>query len=92
MIGDKLGALVKDTVSGFKGIASARHEYLNGCIRYSVTAQELKEGKVIEENFDTEQLVRVGPGVRDAMKLPDAAADATGGPRTVPSRPSVPAR
>jgi hypothetical protein len=32
----KLGDEVVDTISGFTGIAIARHEYLNGCVRISL--------------------------------------------------------
>lgn len=39
-----LGKEVKDKVTGFKGIAVARCEYLNGCVRIEVQPLELKDG------------------------------------------------
>lgn len=53
----KLGDKVKDTISGFTGIAVARHEYLQGCIRISVQALVDKDGKLSESHaFDEPQL------------------------------------
>ena len=53
-----LGDKVKDTVSGFTGIAVSRHSYLNGCDRISVQpAYKLKEGKLPDScTFDEPQL------------------------------------
>jgi len=54
-----LGDLVKDKVSGFKGIAVSRHSYLNGCDRISVQPLvEKKTGKHLDScTFDEPQLV-----------------------------------
>ncbi len=45
----KLGVTVKDLVTGFKGIATSRVEYLNGCVQYYVqpglTEKQLADGK-----------------------------------------------
>ena len=41
----RLGDRVKDTVTGFKGIATSRHEYLNGCVRWGVTEERIDKGK-----------------------------------------------
>ncbi len=35
----KLGDHVRDTISGYEGIATARHEYLNGCERISISGK-----------------------------------------------------
>lgn len=61
----KLGNLVKDKISGFTGIATAKTEFFNGCIRVYVTPQELtKDGSLIrEEWFDQEQLDIVNQGI-----------------------------
>lgn len=49
----KLGDKVKDTVSGFEGIAVARHSYLAGCDRFAVQPPIDKDGKLPEsETFD----------------------------------------
>jgi len=52
-----LGDEVKDSVSGFKGIAVAKHTYLQGCDRVSVQPSIDKEGKLPEaQTFDEPQL------------------------------------
>lgn len=56
----KLGQKVKDTITGFEGIALGRTEWLYGCVRVTVQPQQLFEGKTIEpEVFDEPQLVVV---------------------------------
>ena len=53
----ELGQEVRDTVSGFQGIAVCRHIYLNGCARLSIQAPIDKEGKLPEAvTFDEPQL------------------------------------
>ena len=84
----KLGERVKDTVTDFKGMAIARCEYLNGCIRIQVQPKELnKDGKIIESEWiDEGQLIREieeeALGLRREKKY--------GGPGTVPSEISHP--
>ena len=41
----KLGNQVKDIVTGFEGIATAKVEYLNGCIQYYVKPKIDEDGK-----------------------------------------------
>lgn len=77
-----LGDTVKDKITGFKGVAISRHEYLNGCIRFCVQPPVDKNGKVPEEeSFDEEQLQVV------KKKAPKRKRTTTvGGPnRTMPS-------
>jgi len=51
------GAEVKDRVSGFTGIVTARHDYMWGCVMYSVQPQELHEGQPVENRaFDEARL------------------------------------
>jgi hypothetical protein len=53
----KLGDVAVDRISGFKGVATCRLEYLNGCVRWQVSPQELHDGKPVESHyFDNEQL------------------------------------
>lgn len=48
-----LGKKVQDRITGFKGIAVARVEYLNDRTSIGVQSQELKDGKPIDtEYFD----------------------------------------
>jgi len=54
----ELGDLVKDSVSGFKGIAVSKHSYLQGCDRISVQPPIDKNGKHPESvTFDEPQLI-----------------------------------
>lgn len=53
----KLGAKVRDTITGLEGIVIHKTEWLNGCWRIGVQPQELKDGKPVEYSvFDVEQL------------------------------------
>ena len=53
----ELGQKVKDKVSGFKGVAVAKYEFLNGCTRINVQPKIDKDGKLPEaEAFDEPQL------------------------------------
>jgi len=54
----ELGSEVMDLVSRFKGIATAKHLYLNGCARITIQPMVDKEGKLTEaQTFDEPQLV-----------------------------------
>jgi hypothetical protein len=76
-----LGAKVRDKVSGFTGIVVGRHEWLYGCLCYSVRPQELHDGKPIErQSFDEDTLELLEQALSD---------DVTpgGGPAPKVSRP-----
>lgn len=62
-----LGDKVKDTVTGFKGVAIGRTTWLHGCDRITVQPEGLtKEGKLYEtQNFDEPQLVVIGKKVKE---------------------------
>lgn len=52
---------VKDTVTGFEGIIISRLEHMNGCKRYEVQPNKLKDGKPIESIWiDEQQLIETG--------------------------------
>lgn len=53
-----LGDKVKDIVTGFVGIATARHSYLNGCDRLTIQpSYKVKEGiQPDSQTFDEPQL------------------------------------
>ena len=56
----KLGDRVKDSITGFKGIAIARSEWLNGCKRIEIQPEILKDGKIVEADwFDERQIVLI---------------------------------
>ncbi len=53
----ELGDLVKDSVSGFEGVAVSSHHYMQGCVRFAVQPKIDKEGKLPEQQvFDEPQL------------------------------------
>ena len=62
----KLGQKVKCMVTGFVGIATARCEYLNGCVQYCVIPRtNAKENKMPEGLYiDVGRLKVVGEGVK----------------------------
>lgn len=86
---------VQDRITGFKGIAIARTEWLNGCVRLTVQPQELKDGKPIDaQAFDEEQLALLEKG-KGRAKAPTGAPvipAKTGGPHPEPARASDPTR
>ncbi len=74
----KLGCTARDTITGFEGIVIGVTEWLNGCVRYGIQPQELKDGKIIEANwFDSEQIELV-------KKTKKKAAKPAGGPMPDP--------
>jgi len=75
----ELGQKVKDNITGFAGIATAKCEYLNGCISIQVKPIKLtKEGKMIEaEWIDEQQLIITSRAT-------------VGGPQDIPSELSRP--
>lgn len=65
----KLGKKVKDKVTGFEGIATARCEYLNGCTQYCVEPKATKEGAMLEAKYiDDSQLTVVSKGLNVKKK------------------------
>jgi len=76
----KLGSRVKDTISGFTGILTARTEWLYGCIRVSIEPEVLHEGKPIEAQwFDEERVVEL------EAPIEITPSESTGGPQKDPS-------
>jgi hypothetical protein len=65
----QLGQEVKDTVTGFTGIATAKVEYLNGCVQFCVKPKIAKNKEMPGGCYiDIEQLEVVGNGVYVAPK------------------------
>ena len=77
----KLGSRVIDTISGFTGIVTARHEYLYGCVRVTVTPETLKDGKPIDAEWFDEHQVRV---LKEKQVEFKAEKTASGGPQDPP--------
>ena len=72
-----LGDKVRDSVTGFKGIAVARTTWLHGCDRITIQPEGVdKSGKTYEtQSFDEPQLI-----LMTAKKISEGRRD-TGGPR-----------
>lgn len=65
----KLGTKVKDIVTGFEGIVTARVKYLSGCIQYCVETEIDKEGKMAKSHYiDVGQLLIVDEGIRKSVE------------------------
>jgi len=74
----KLGDEVKDTVTGFQGIAMARTTWLHGCDRITIQPRVDKEGKHSKPaSFDEPAVVRV---TKEKVKG-DTRKNKTGGPQ-----------
>jgi hypothetical protein len=65
----KLGERYRDSITGFEGVATARYEFLYGCIRVMLEGQ--KDGQPAEFTFDEQRLT-------------DVPAATSGGPRPAP--------
>ncbi len=80
----KLGSKVRDTITGFQGIAIARTQWMYGCERITIKPDKVdKDGKTIEaETFDEPQVVLV----RAEATRPDPERSGRGGPRPEPTR------
>lgn len=55
----KLGAKVKDSITGFSGTLMARTVYLYGCIWLLIESKDLHDGKPVECWFDEPRVVLV---------------------------------
>lgn len=72
----KLGDKVKDSVSGFTGIAIGKTEWLHGCNRFIVQPEVAKDGKLPDNaSFDEPQLILV----KAARVKKEVVAKRTGG-------------
>lgn len=84
MINIELGSRAKDIVTSFEGIAIAKCIYMNGCVRYEVQPQGLKDNKPIETLWiDESQLIVKGIIATKKSKEP-------GGPGSIPNEISHP--
>lgn len=87
----QLGNEVKDKISGFRGIAISRCEYLYGCVRVGVQPKAIKKDASSPNDaiyFDEPQLELVGKGIVENVGVP--ARPRTYGPRADPQRRTDP--
>jgi len=60
-----LGVKAKDKITGFKGILTARVDFLTGCNRYCLQPTKLQDGVPIEGiYFDEEQIEYIKEGIK----------------------------
>lgn len=54
-----LGDELEDSITGFKGVATARIQYLNGCLQYCIQPRSLNENGIPSESryYDEAQLL-----------------------------------
>lgn len=77
-----LGDRVRETITGFTGIACGRCEYLWGCITYEVKAEEVHDdGKIKDFWFDEDRLVLVATAEEVAKKKTPVTPNRAGGPQ-----------
>ena len=78
----KLGEKYRDKVTGFIGIATAKHTWLTGCDTVTLTPRVDYEGKLRgTEGFDVSQLEEIGKD-----KPPEIKSDRSrGGPHDHPA-------
>ncbi len=82
----KMGSTVKDKVTGFTGIVTARCEFISGCLQYCVLPKSGKDGKYPDHQyFDEERLIVVKKPLVMARR-------STGGPQPSPVRETGPWR
>lgn len=80
------GDEVKDSITGFSGVAICISSWLNGCVRVTIQPRELHEGKPIDaQTFDVEQIEVVKSATHAPLRK-------TGGPHDAPRRQSNPSR
>ena len=79
----EMGTMVKDRITGFEGIVTARIEYITGCVQYAVTPNRTdKDGKRMDAEFIDELRLEIvtpiAPDLKHAMDR--SRVEAPGGP------------
>ena len=78
----ELGDEVEDKVTGFKGIAIARHTYLEGCDRISIQPKIKKDGTLVEpSSFDEPTVKIIRRSIVKPAHIEEPRIRKTGGPR-----------
>ncbi len=78
----KLGSKVRDTLTGYEGIATAKTIFLYGCVRFCIEAESLtKDGEPKDERWFDEQRVETVKK-QGSRKRTIKTHPAIGGPRS----------
>ena len=83
----RLGQKVRDTITGYEGIAVARTEWLYGCVRIAIQSNAMKDGLPVENYTVDEPQVEL---VKDAPANEPRTSSHGGRPSI--SRPTGPSR
>jgi len=79
----QLGEELEDTVSGYKGIATQKVTYMNGCVVFGVQGKVKKDGTLPDLIwFDHKRLKLISAGVSQPEELSKPVEKRTGGPST----------
>lgn len=79
-----LGSRVRDSYTGFSGIATGKTNWLYGCSRILIEPTELHDGKPIEAVWFDEQRVELVE--EEPPKVSEHSSAISGGPKQDPSR------
>ena len=84
-----LGDRVRCRITGFEGIATARTNWIYGCVRFGVQREILNEkGQVLEPHWaDEEQLVIVERNAHITAGLLEASTPVQPKPKKEPAKP-----
>lgn len=62
----KIGDMVEDTVTGFRGMAIAKIIYMTGCIRFEIQPKGLRDGRPIKSMWvDETTLINKETGMKE---------------------------
>lgn len=82
----ELGTILKDKVTGFKGVLMGRSDYVTGCRQYGLQKQGLDEqGKVPDWAWFDEGRLKV-VGKKKVLNQEEISIDVTGGPEIKQAR------
>lgn len=76
----ELGDIVKDKVSGFKGIATTKMEFMNGCIQYEVVPKVGKDNKMQEGTFIDISSLEIVKKNKNLRSKKETEEESNGGP------------
>ena len=76
----ELGSKVKDSVTGFEGIATVRIEIFKGTTQFIVQGTELHEGRIVEERFEEGRLASAAEAERQGRLSSPVSHQGQGSP------------
>ena len=87
----QLGDRARDSITGYEGIVIARSEWLNGCVRFELQSEKLKDGVPHEPYWvDQQQIALVVSKAPKDVTAGKGESPPPGGPRSAPARANDP--